>query len=605
MKKVVFHILVVMLAGSHSFGQTTFVPDTNLRKVLVNRYSGFMDANGQIVNARAANYTGAIDCSYQRIKDLTGLWKFTGLTSLACQFNAISNLDSLNRLTNLTSLYAFNNNISRLPDLQPLSKLSYLSCGSNRLSTFPDLSSHTPLTYLDCSRNAIQNIAGIDRLVNLQMMIVNENKLDSLPSLSNLSKLQVLICHTNNLGKLKGLSQLAQLTVFIAGENKFDSLDELSSLANLNVLMAWNCRLKSVPDVSKMKNLAQLVLDGNQIRSVPSLSANTNLSMLKLSNNLIEKLPDISACKNTLKIFKLDQNFLDSLPDFSGFPLIDSVYVQNNRLTFEDILPLAHRTNLKYLNYSPQDSIGTKQDYVLDENQSFKFALGIDKKVTNNQYDWYKNGQFLKTTFSDTLLISKLTLADSGTYTCVVRNPQAPLLTLKCRPIKVRFKPCLDLAKLTYTATNYDCNFGGTVTIKEESILGGQKPYSYKLVSNELGIARFPNGNTFTNLFENAYTLEVKDRVGCKVVFGETVLLKGKNGPDCKRLVIVGDDSSPNNSLFFDEKGTAKVYNNEGQLVQAFNTPNSWDGRNQNGEFLPGYYVIDLNGKMMNVTLVK
>jgi len=89
------------------------------------------------------------------------------------------------------------------------------------------------------------------------------------------------------------------------------------------------------------------------------------------------------------------------------------------------------------------------------------------------------------------------------------------------------------------------------------------------------------------------------------VIYDNQILLKGKKGVDCKRLVINGEDDSPNNTLVFEERGTAKVYDKEGQLVQSFTTPSSWDGRNKNGDFLPGYYVIDLNGKMLNVTLVK
>jgi hypothetical protein len=166
-------------------------------------------------------------------------------------------------------------------------------------------------------------------------------------------------------------------------------------------------------------------------------------------------------------------------------------------------------------------------------------------------------------------------------------------------------KSCVDLSKLTYSSTDFDCNFGGTVNIHELTIIGGQQPFTYKLVSNEMGSVRFANGNVFSNLFESSYKLEVIDKKGCKVEFENPITLKGKKGTDCRRLVINGEDYSPNNTLVLEERGFAKVYDKEGQLVQTFNTPNAWDGRNKNGDFLPGYYVIDLNGKVLNVTLVK
>ena len=605
MKRLFFCALLVLLGSKLVFAQVTFVPDTNLRKIFISRYFGFVDPFGNIIDSKAATYFGSFDCAYQNITDLTGLWKFTGINSLSCQHNGISNVDSIVKLTKLTTLYAFNNQIGKLPDLSPLSKLSYLSCGSNRLTVLPDLSNNTPLFYLDFSSNQVASAKGLEKLANLQSLFVFENKLDTLPNLTNFPKLQYFMCHGNNLKALRGLDRSVQLQVLLVGDNPLDSLPDVSGLTNLSIFMAWNCGLTTMPNVSKMKNLSQLVMDENKIESVPSLNANPNLTVLKLNDNLISKLPDFSASKNTLSILKLHNNQFDSLPDFAIFSTIDSVLVQNNRLTFEDVISLAQNTKIAYSNYAPQDSVGTKQQFSIKESESFRIVLGIDKKLKTNQYKWYRNGKLYKTTTTDTLSISKVSLADSGVYACQVSNALAPMLTLNSRVFYVEVKPCIELSQLTYLTTDFDCNLGGTVNINELTIIGGHQPFTYKLVSDEIGSVRFANGNVFSNLFENSYKLEVADKKGCKVQFESPITLKGKKGIDCKRLVINGEDNSPNNVLFFEEKGSAKVYNKEGQLVQSFSTPNSWDGRNKNGDFLPGYYVIDLNGKILNVTLVK
>ena len=583
MKILVGYIVLIIFVSNWSFAQTTFVPDTNLRKTLVSKLPSYMDANGNIINAQAATYTGNFDCSNQKISDLTGFWKFKNLTALLCQSNGISNIDSLTKLTNLTYLYCYNNKISKFPDLSSLTKLSYLSSARNQLTSLPDLSSNLSLTYLDCARNMLANIKGVDKLVNLQTLYVYFNKIDSLPNLSNLAKLQTIQCQGNNLHKLPGISQLTQLTQIIAGDNKFDSIPDLSKLTKLAVLKFYNCRLTSVPNLSTLSSLTHLELD----------------------HNLITKLPDFSASKSTLNILKLHNNRLDSLPDFSLFTTLDTVHVQNNRLTFEDVISLAKKTSIVNVKYAPQDSVGISQNLFINENQAFKIVIGIDKKVANNQYTWYKNGKVYATTNTDTLLISKTQVADSGIYSCQVHNSLAPLLALNSRSFTLKVKQCIDLSKMTYSTTDFDCNFGGKININETSITGGQKPYSYRLVGNETGTIRQANTNTLPDLFENAYTLEVRDQIGCKSTYNTSITLKGKRGLDCKRLVILGNDTSPNNTLFLEERGSAKVYDEEGQLVQSFSTPSTWDGKNKNGEFLPGYYIIDLNGKMLNVTLIK
>lgn len=604
MKRVFFHILLFVLVSNWSFAQTTFVPDTNLRKVLMASYSDYMNASGYVVDAKAATFTGTFSCPASNIRDVTGLWKFTGIVTLNCQNNVLANLDSLRKFPNLSTLFCFNNRITKLPDMLTLSKLSYLSCYNNLLTSMPDLSTQTSLTYLDCSRNRITTIKGLDKLINLQSLFVYNNRLDSLPNLTNLTKLTTLQCQGNNLRRLQGLNKLTQLTALVAGSNQFDSLPDMSGLTKLVVLMFYNCQLSAMPNVSNMPNLSQLALGRNKLVNVPDFSGNAKLTILELDNNAITKLPDFSASKSTLKILKLNDNKLDSLPNFASYISLDTAHVHNNRLTFEDVISLAKRTSIDNVKYAPQDTVGTKQEIVLDEKLSFKIVLGIDKNVTGNQYTWYKNGQLHTKTTHDTLLISSVQASDSGFYTCQVMNAQAPKLTLKSHAVRLRVNPCIDLSKLAYTTTDFDCNIGGTVVLNETSMSGGVKPYLYKLLGNELGSTRFPDGNSFTNLFESSYSLEVKDQSGCKSL-SNVILLKGRKGVDCKQLVILGNDYSPNNTLLLEERGTAKVYDNEGQLVQTFSTPVAWDGKNKNGDFLPGFYLIDLNGKILKVNLIK
>lgn len=605
MRRNSLHIVLLVFMVNIGFAQKTFVPDTNLRKVLKQSYYMYLDANDYIVDASAATYAGFLNCSVSKVKDLTGAWKFTALVSLICHENEISNIDSIAKFPNLVSLYCYHNKITQLPDLSSLSKLTYLSCGNNQIAPMIDLKNNVPLTYLDCGNNLLRDIKGIDKLVNLQTLYLYNNQLDSIPDLSNLSKLQMLMCQYNNLKTIPGLSKLTQLTQLTAGNNPLVTLPDLKPLSKLTTLRLYSCQLNTMPDVSTMKSLSQLQLGNNSISQVPDFTNNNQLSLVELNNNLISRFPNLSASKATLKILKISSNQLDSLPDFSTYTNLDTLFVQNNRLTFKDILPIAQNTSITNVKYAPQAMVGNVQVLLATERQACSLVLGVDNDVSGNQYTWYRNGQWLGTTSSDTLLIQSVQLSDSGTYTCQVRNSLAPLLVLESKGITLKVAPCIDLSKLSYTTTDYDCNMGGSVTLNVSNVSGGVKPYTYKLTGNELSGMSFPSGTTFTNLYESAYTLEVKDNTGCKVIYSNPIALKGKKGPDCKHLIIIGDESSPNNTLYMEDKGIANVYDSEGQLVQTFTTPSTWDGKNEKGLFIPGYYIIELNGKSFNVTLIK
>lgn len=626
MKRAILHIALLLLAVSAA-GQTTFIPDTNFRKAL-QKY-GLIDPNGQLNNARAASFQGVgpdrvFDCSYSNISNLAGIEKLTNIWSLACQFNSLTHIDSIARLTNLTTIYCFNNKINHLPPLSPFSKLSYLSCGSNALSSLPDLSNNISLYYLDASNNSIASITGLDKLVNLQNLYLFKNQLKSLPDLSKLSKLSTLECYSNLLPTLPGLSRLNQLTRLIAGDNPFIQLEDMTNLTKITWLQLWNSNLSVLPNISNMTGLTLLDLNTNKLKNLPSLDKNLALNVLKVEDNQLDSLPksigklslnqlyasdnklhiipELTSSKTTLKVLSVENNLLENLPNLSGFTSLDTLSVYSNRLTFEDILPaLSYKT--RSFQYAPQLMVGNSADTLVTEKHPFSIVLGIDKNLTSNKYAWYKNSTLDTTVSKDTLFFPSLQAKDTGSYTCRVSNAGAPGLVLLSYPTHLGLQKCLEGTLLSYQATDIQCQQGAQISIQETGIKNGKRPYSYTLTAAETGKKLYSSSPVFKNLFELSYQLELVDATGCKT--STNVTLKGKTAKDCKGLVIVDDNNSPNNNIFLDEQGTARIYDKTGQLVQTLSLPAAWDGTNQHGEFLPGYYVIDMNGKMLNVTLIK
>ncbi len=622
-----FLALFIFILQTAQAQNITVIPDTNFRNFLMQQLPFVMNQNKELVNASAAAYTGMINCPYRNISDLTGIEKFTNLNMLYCYNNNISNIDGVKNLTKLTILHLDRNKVTSLPDLSAHTKLNTLYCSSNALTSLPDLSKNLALVYIDCFNNQITELKGIEKLVNLETLNCYNNAISSLPDVSNLTKLTVFQCFNNKLKTIPGLSKLTSLTYLLIGNNPIDTLPDLSALTKLQQLHAWNNQLLKAPIVSSMSNLATYYFSDNHFSTLPPFSSNQkemqvfkcennqldslpnsinyfiNLQLLHIGQNKLNKIPSISNTRYTLKEFHAEDNLLSELPDFTNFNSLTEIQVQNNTLTFEDLLPLLKNTSVKSLFYSPQATIANDSLRIVTENQAFEWVLGIDKNVQSSTYSWYKNGTFLKTSTTGIFSIEKTALADSAVYTCQIRNPFLPALILYISPLRLKVKPCIDLSKLMVKITDYDCNIGGKITLKEETITGGTKPFTFSLTASESGKKHFASENVISNLFENNYKLEISDKSGCKS--STNITLKGKSGSECKNLVIILSDNSSSNSLTLEETGIAKIFDKNGTLVKSITTPSIWDGTLSNGEVIPGLYIMELNGKFSNVTVIK
>ncbi|MBC7389083.1 MAG: hypothetical protein H7329_07730 [Opitutaceae bacterium] len=556
--KFLFVLSIIFFQAIGAIGQVTFIPDTNFRKFLIDKFPTYMDTKGNLINANAATFTGGIDCSQLRVRSLKGIEKFSKLSSLACQFNELGNLDSISNLTSLQFLFCYNNAITYLPDMSRLTKLVVLSSGNNLLKSMPDLGKFTGLVYLDCSNNQLTKLDGLDKLVNLQNLLFLNNQIKNIPSLSGLTKLTSLVCQQNQLEALPGVENCVQLLTLIAGGNPFKITPNVSVLTRLQELKLWDSRISQLPDISKLSALRRLSIDGN---------------------------------------------YLTSLPDFSAIKVLDTVNIQNNQLTFEDLLPLTQNVAIKGFNYAPQKKNEIDTTITLSESEKFVLSLKFDQNVISNKYLWFKNNNEIKGAILASFQIDKVTQNDTGTYYCQVTNPGLPGLQIFSRSIKLKIPNCINLNNFYYQTTDFDCNSGARIVFNPQTVNGGKAPYKFYLTSKDSGKILLPNGNLFGNLYENSYLLTIQSQDGCKAE--KEIVISGNRPDDCNGLVIVADNAANQNALFLNEKGSAKVYDKDGKLVQSFSTPGSWDGKNSQGEFLPGLYIVDLNGKTMRVTLIK
>lgn len=239
------------------------------------------------------------------------------------------------------------------------------------------------------------SIGNLTELDNLQL---DANTLSgSIPSsIGNLIKLQVLWLDNNDLSGIipSSLGNLTALNSFFIDDNNLSGTlpDELGNLVSLMTFF----------------------MDNNQITgAVPQTMSNMPIFIR----------------------FELFNNKIDSLPDLTGNPFQNNRFkVQNNSLTFDDILP---NIGLPMgIFYHPQDSIGMTSTQVAATSSIHTIDLDIDDGISNNQYQWYKDGlPYGSPLTNNQLNIGPIAWSDAGVYTCEVTNPGASLLTLYSRPV--------------------------------------------------------------------------------------------------------------------------------------------------------------------------
>jgi gliding motility-associated-like protein len=155
------------------------------------------------------------------------------------------------------------------------------------------------------------------------------------------------------------------------------------------------------------------------------------VQQIDLNNNLLNgTLPNLTL--SALQSLNLSNNRIDSFATQSSSRLT-TFNGAGNRVTFDDILPnLPHN-----LRYAPQDSFYKDTAFTRNAGSALTIALGIDGGISNNVYEWYKNGVLWQTLSRNQLIFNMLKASDPAVYTCRVTNPNAPSLTLMSRKITI------------------------------------------------------------------------------------------------------------------------------------------------------------------------
>ncbi len=210
-------MILLLLASTGLYAQTTYVPDDNFEQALIDL--GYDDVLDDSVLTANINTVGSLGLISKNINDLTGIEDFAALVTLFCTSNNLTSLDVSNN-TALMGLYCNENNLTSL-DVSNNAALETLFCGGNNLTSL-DISSCTALKALDCSVNNLTSL-NVSTNTALTDLVCRQNNLSGL-NVSNCTNLTALECQINNLTNLD-VSANATLLWLVCNDNLLTGLN--------------------------------------------------------------------------------------------------------------------------------------------------------------------------------------------------------------------------------------------------------------------------------------------------------------------------------------------------------------------------------------------
>ncbi|WP_264566850.1 PKD domain-containing protein [Flavobacterium sp. N3904] len=357
---------------------------------------------------------------------LTGMVSLRNLSLVRCKF--IGPLPNLSTLTNLEYLALAGNTFgATMPSwFNTMLSLRYLFLSNcNFTGKIPDLSPLTNLLYLEL---------GNDFTFDIQPMPSWISKIVTLQSL--------FIGYCNLTGPIADLSRLTNLKFLTLSGNNFNSIipSELYNLKKLENISLNSCNLKGEISV----NIGNL----------------TMLRYLAIYNNNLEgSVPlEINKLKN-LNGFYLQNNKLSGvIPNFTALPL-QQFMINDNKFRFLDFVNefLAYKVKMPNTNnnpfyYSPQAKINTLETITKPSGQPVDlkmYAEGDTRYLSDDTYQWFKNGTAIAGATSRIYTIPSLLATDAATYLCRsyhASNPDMSPLVLEREPITLKVINCTPVA---------------------------------------------------------------------------------------------------------------------------------------------------------------
>jgi len=274
------------------------------------------------------------------------------------------------------------------------------------------------LTAINLSRNMLEGEipASLAQCTSLNSIQLHENRLSGGFPLFflSLSQLRTLELSKNQFTGLipAGINELTALTGLFLSDNQFEGpfpkLDKLTELADLNIsLNAFSGELDTI--LGFYPEMRNMHVHDNQLTG-----------LLSPAHFVPEMMSRIWAFNNHL-------SSLGVFTDWINHPAFVNVYITNNDLDFDDLLPNSSMPNNKFL-CQTQNPIG--RDTVISLLPGVSYTISSPMQDQGIQYQWFFNHQVINGASGPSLTVEPFSTEETGAYFFTATHPSFPAMTL-------------------------------------------------------------------------------------------------------------------------------------------------------------------------------
>ena len=246
-----------------------------------------------------------LDASNRGIREITGLYYATGITSLDLSDNEITNTLPIRDLTQLVRLELAGNRLTG-PNLTNLVNLTYLDISRNLIANVNALSVQTSLssvTTLNVSGNHIADVSPLAKMTQLNELYISDNPDTDYSSLAML----LPTLDDADFSYDPGI-EIPDTNLRAAIEEALGkTAGEIITQAEMETLRKLTAKRAGITDITGLEyaiNLRQLDLSRNKISDVSPLAGLTRLKRLYLNRNRISDFSAIAGITDNLKRYK-------------------------------------------------------------------------------------------------------------------------------------------------------------------------------------------------------------------------------------------------------------------------------------------------------------
>ncbi len=392
----------------------------------------------------------------------------------------------------------------------------------------------------------------------------------------------------------------------------FTTVTELKYFKNINFFQTVDNNISTLPNFTGFTNLKFIDLRGNPWSDFTQLDPIKNqLNMILLrripSGNEIKDFSFLTSSFPNLKSIQFTNFNAEILPDFSLFSGLTQIKINNNKLTFTDLIPLTTLPSYAtILDVMPQNILTNDTSIQIFRNTSFTLTTPIDNGLSGIYYELYKGTTLIDSSTSNSFTFTNVTTSDSGIYHIKIKSTHPffagnylqtgkyTLTTAACptlSSVDVEVSEACDLVPVKFTSINSTSSYqADTISLKDKI---RNKIFYFSLQNSK----EIPVGS---------YDLYIKNTNGCAY-----------NYPNFKNISLAkkcNDIFSPNgdgitDDFFIELIGSATIRNKQGIIVRELAVPAYWDGNDQNGNPVEiGIYAItfsDHKNEVRKVTVLR